>query len=132
MATRWSDAPPRALLVFDIMDGTVFTTGGGDHLAEILDIVGAVNVAEGGPLTSRISLEKVTALKPDIIVHVAPSDRFKSGAEALEFWKRATPVPAVTRSQVHVWSDDSLATHGPNLPSAIRRFGGLIQGAAER
>ena len=132
MATRWSDAPPRALLVFDIMDGTVFTTGGGDHLAEILEIVGAINVSEGGPLTSRISLEKVTALKPDIIVHVAPSDRFKSGAEALEFWKRAAPVPAVERAQVHVWPDDSLATHGPNLPSAIRRFGGLIQRAAER
>jgi len=63
---------------------------------------------------------------------VAPSDRFKTGAEALAFWKRAAPVPAVTRAQVHVWPDDSLATHGPSLPSAIRRFGGLIQGAAER
>ena len=132
MATRWSDNPPKVLLVFDIMDGTIFTTGGGDHLAEILDIVGAVNVAEGGPLTSRLSLEKVTVLAPDIIVHVAQSDRFPNADEALKHWRRVAKVPAVERGQVHVWPDDSLATHGPSLPSAIRRFVGLVQRATQR
>ncbi len=131
MATRWSDRPPKVLLVFDIMDGTIFTTGGGDHLAEILDIVGAVNVAEGGPLTSRLSLEKVEVLAPDIIVHVAQSERFPSQEAALKHWQAVAKAPAVERQQVHVWPDDSLATHGPSLPSAIRRFGGLVQRATE-
>ena len=132
MATRWANNPPKILLVFDIMDGTIFTTGGGDHLAEILDVVGAINVAEGGPLTSQLSLEKVTVLAPDIIIHVAQSARFPSSQAALEHWRRIAPVPAVKSKQVHVWPDDSLATHGPSLPSAIRRFVGLVQRATER
>ena len=132
MATRWANNPPKILLVFDIMDGTIFTTGGGDHLAEILDVVGAINVAEGGPLTSQLSLEKVTVLAPDIIIHVAQSARFPNSQTALEHWKRIAPVPAVKSEQVHVWPDDSLATHGPSLPSAIRRFAGLVQRATER
>ena len=132
MATRWSHRPPRVLLVFDIMDGTVFTSGGGDHLAEILEIVGAINVAEGGPLTARLSLEKVTVLAPEIIIHVAKSERFPDSQAALDHWKRVAPVPAVRAQQVHVWPDESLATHGPSLPSAIRRFGGLVQRATER
>jgi iron complex transport system substrate-binding protein len=131
MATRWANDPPKVLLVFDIMDGTVFTTGGGDHLAEILEVAGAVNVAQGGPITSRLSLEKVTVLAPEIIIHVAQSDRFPDSQAALEHWKRIARVPAVERQQVHVWPDDSLATHGPSLPSAIRRFVGLVQRATE-
>jgi ABC-type Fe3+-hydroxamate transport system substrate-binding protein len=129
MATRWADHPPKILLVFDVADGMVYTTGGGDHLAEILDVVGAVNIAEGGPKTSRLSMEKVTSLRPDVIIHVAKSDRFPDSAAAQHFWQRAARAPAVRNRQVHVWPDGSLATHGPALASAIRRFASLVQRA---
>jgi ABC-type hemin transport system substrate-binding protein len=129
MAVRWADHPPKILLVFDVADGMVYTTGGGDHLAEILDVVGALNVAEGGPKTSRLSMEKVVSLGPDVIVHVAQSDRFADSAAAHHFWGRVARVPAVRNRQVHVWPDNSLATHGPSLPSAIRRFVSLVQRA---
>ena len=131
MATRWDDRPPRVLLVFDVMDGIVFTTGGDDHLAEILEVVGATNVAHGGPKTSRLSLERIEALEPEAIIHVAKSDRFSDSEAARAYWTKVVKVPATTSGQVHVWPDSSLATHGPALPSAIRRFVGLVESAVK-
>lgn len=122
---------PGVLLVYEVADGYVYTTGGGDHLAEVLDAVGAKNVAAGGALTARLPLEGVEAMAPDIVLHVAPSPRFGDDAAALAYWQAAAPrLPAVGRRQVFVWPDGALATHGPGLAAAITRLSGLVAKAA--
>ena len=126
---RPGDAP-RVLLVFDVADGYVYTTGGGDHLAEILAATGAVNVAAGGPLTSRLAIEQVLRLAPDVIVHTAPSDRLPDDAAARAFWARHPTVPAVAAGRVYVWPDDRLSTHGPELAGAITRLSKLLDTGA--
>lgn len=124
-ATR--EARPGVLLVYEVADGYVYTTGGGDHLAEVLDAVGARNVAAGGALTARLPLERVEAMAPELIIHVAPSARFGDDAAALAYWQAASPtLPAVVGRHVHVWPDGTLATHGPGLAGAITRLSGLV------
>lgn len=124
-------ARPGVLLVYEVADGYVYTTGGGDHLAEVLDAVGARNVAAGGALTARLPLERVEAMAPELIVHVAPSARFGDDAAALAYWQAASPtLPAVVEKRVHVWPNGALATHGPGLAAAIARLSGLVAAAA--
>ena len=119
---------PRLLLVFDVAGGYVVTTGGGDHLAEIVAAVGAVNVAAGGPLTTRLAMEQVLRLAPDVIVHTAPTDRFPDQASALAFWSHHPSLPAARAGRVHVWPDGRLATHGPGLLAAIRGLAAFADG----
>ncbi|MEZ4269780.1 MAG: helical backbone metal receptor [Myxococcota bacterium] len=124
-------ARPGVLLVYEVADGYVYTTGGGDHLAEVLDAVGARNVAAGGALTARLPLERVEAMAPEMIVHVAPSARFGDDAAALAYWRAASPtLPAVVKKRVHVWPNGALATHGPGLAQAVARLSALVSAAA--
>ena len=122
---------PKVLLVFDVVDGYVYSTGGGDHLAEILAATGAVNVASGGPLTSRLAIERVLQLAPDVIVHTSPSDRVPDDRAAKAFWQQHATLPAVGAGRIHVWPDDRLSTHGPELAAAITRLSRLLDVAPE-
>lgn len=117
---------PRILLVFDVSDGMVYTTGGADHLGEVLQAVGAANVAQGGPKTARLSFERILQLAPDVIVHTAPTNRLPDREAALAFWQTLPSLPAVKRGAVHVWPDSSLATQGPQLAPAIGRLSRLL------
>ncbi len=123
---------PRLLFVFDIVGGDIFTTGGGDHLAEVAAVVGADNVAAGGPVTRKITVEDVLRLDPELIIHTAPSARFANSAAALAWWRDAAPkTTATVNKRVIVWSDGSLAQLGAELPQAIGRLGSVVRAAAE-
>lgn len=123
---RCREQRPRVMLVFDIADGYVFTTGGGDHLGQILAAVGLTNVAEGGPLTARLSLETVVTHRPELIIHIAPSERFPDDAAALKWWTHTQGLPAVGARRVHVWPNRELAKQGPGLAAEIRRLSQLV------
>lgn len=125
-ATSWADRRPQALVVFDVTEGMVFTTGGGDHIAELLAAVGVDNVARGGPLTTRLSLERVIALRPDLIIHVTASPDFPDDATAQAWWSRVQHIPAVSRGTVRVWPDDHLATVGPHLAETLDRLSAWV------
>ncbi|MCB9727946.1 MAG: ABC transporter substrate-binding protein [Deltaproteobacteria bacterium] len=130
-ASRPGGKEPAVLLVFDAGDGYVYTTGGGDHLAELLSAVGARNVAAGGPLTTRLPLEQLETSRPDLIIHAAPDPQFPDDAAALAWWRAVMPdLPAVHAGRVHVWPDASLATHGPGLARAVDRLSALVEAAA--
>lgn len=118
--------PVKVLLVYDVQPGAVLTTGGGDHLSELLALCGAVNVAAPGPLTARLGLEDVMARAPDVILHAAPDARFGDDAAAMAYWKAFPEVPAVKRGAVHVWPDDALARNGPHLARALERLSALL------
>ncbi len=121
---------PKVLVAFEVSDGFVFSTGGDDHVGEILDLVGATNVAAGGPRTARLSMEKVLLLAPDVIIHTAASDKLPDDAAALAWWQAHAATPAVTAGRVVVWPNNDLATHGPGLAAAIRSVARIVDGAA--
>lgn len=133
-AARAAARPPvRVLLVFDVEQGYVYTTGGGDHTAELLAAAGATNIAAGGPLTSRLALDAVLARAPDLILHVAPSPRFPDAASARAHWASLPDLPAVRAGHVHVWPDDQLAQNGPWIGGpggALDRLGDLLDRVA--
>lgn len=121
---------PRVLVAFEVSDGFVFSTGGDDHVGEILDITGADNVASGGPRTARLSMEKVLLLAPDVIIHTAASAKLPDDAAALAWWRSHADVPAVRTGRVFVWPNSNLATHGPRLGQAIRAVAKIVDQAA--
>ena len=117
------------LLVYDVQPGFVLTTGGGDHISELIALAGGVNVAAPGPLTSRLGLEEVLAKAPDLIVHVAADSRFTNDQAARDYWRSFPDLPAVRHGQVFVWPDDLLARNGPHLAAVAVRLGALVAGA---
>lgn len=122
--------PVKVLLVYDVQQGYVYTTGGGDHLSELLALCGAENVAAGGPLTTRLALDAVLARKPDLVLHVAPGQAYPDDAAARAFWASLPEVPAVKAGHVHVWPDDHLAQNGPWIGAAALRLSTLLDRVA--
>ncbi len=119
---------PKVLLVYDVQPGFVITTGGGDHLSELVAACGGVN-AISGPLTARIGLERVLEAAPDLILHVAPDQRFADSAAALRHWSTWRTVPAVARANVVVYPDDGFARNGPHLATVVPRLAAFIAAA---
>ena len=119
-------ASPRVLLVYGISAGYVYSTGGGDHIADILDAMGAVNVTDGGPVTVRIALEQVIGMDPDVILHIAPTDIFPDAANARKWWADVKGLRANTDGKILVWPDNGLATPGTGLASQIRQLAQVI------
>ncbi len=118
---------PRVLLVYGLDAGYVYTSGGGDHVMELLALVGAENAAHGGPVTKRLSLSQTVALAPDLILHVSPDGRFPTQATVRAFWGRLTSIPAVKQGRIFLWTDNSLARRGAHLPETIARLSAVIR-----
>lgn len=120
--------PVKTLIVYDLQPGFVTTTGGGDHIAELAALLGADNIARG-PVTLRLGLERVLEAAPELILHVAPDQRFPDSAAALAHWSAWPSLPAVARRQVIVYPDDALARNGPHLAAVVPRLAALIDAA---
>jgi ABC-type Fe3+-hydroxamate transport system substrate-binding protein len=125
-----SRRPVKVLLVYDVQQGYVYTTGGGDHLGALLDLCGARNIAQGGPLTTRLALDAVLARGPELILHVAPGEAYPDDAAARAYWKSLPEVPAVRAGHVYVWPDDHLAQNGPWIGAAALQLSDLLDRVA--
>ena len=119
---------PRILLVYGADAGYVYTSGGGDHVTELVEVVGAKNAARGGPVTKRVSLSQAVALAPEIILHVAPDARFPTETKAKAFWRHLKSIPAVRHDRVYLWPDNSLARRGAALPKTVSNLSMLVGG----
>ena len=123
---RPSDAQVvKVLLVYDVQPGFVITTGGGDHLSELVLALAGKNLIDG-PVTARIGLERVLEGAPDLILHVAPDVHFPDSASAMKHWATWPELPAVKRGQVVVYPDDGFARNGPHLATVVPRLGAII------
>jgi len=116
------------LLVYDVQPGFVITTGGGDHLSELVALLGGKNLIVG-PVTARVGLERVLEGAPDLILHVAPDTRFPASAAASRYWSGWPGLPAVARGQVVVYPDDGLARNGPHLAQVVPRLAAILVAA---
>jgi len=108
----------RFLLVYGLEPGFVITTGGGDHISELLTALGGVNAVSGG-VTTRLGLERVLELNPEVIVHAAPSPSFPDSKAALAHWATWRGLDAVASGRVFVFPRDTLARNGPQLTRDI-------------
>jgi iron complex transport system substrate-binding protein len=123
-------APVQVLFVYDVQPGFVFTTGGGDHISELVTRLGAVNVADG-PVTIRLGLERVLAAGPELILHVAPDQRFPTSAAAFAYWSSWPELPATRARQVVVFPDDRLARNGPHLAGVVPTLAAIVAAARQ-
>lgn len=118
----------RVLVVYGRSGGSFYSTGGGDHIADILAAFKATNIAAGGPVSVRLSMERILHLAPDTILHVVKDPEMPTQEAALAYWRKAAPtLPAVKLGRIIVWSDGSLALNGPNIVPAITELGRRLQ-----
>ena len=113
-----SGPPVRVLVVYGQEPGFVITTGGGDHVSELIAALGGVNVVEG-PVTVRLGLDRVLSLDPEVIVHASPSATMKDSASALAWWSSLPTLSAVKARRVHVFPRDSLGLNSPRLADDV-------------
>ena len=66
---------------------------------------------------------------PELILHVAPDQRFPDAAAALAHWSAWPGLPAVAHRQVIVWPDDALARNGPHLAAVVPLLSAIISAA---
>jgi ABC-type Fe3+-hydroxamate transport system substrate-binding protein len=124
--------PVKVLLVYGLEPGAIITTGGGDHISALITALGGTDVGRTDDLrvTTRLGLERVLALAPDLILHAAPDDLLPDSAAALAHWSRWPSLPAVARAQVVVYPSDALARNGPHLAREIGPLSELLARAA--
>jgi len=120
---------PSYALIYGTEPGFVYTTGGGDHISELLDLTGATNALSSYPRTARIGLERVLEARPELILYVAPSEEIPDAGAAVASWARWAEVPAVKNGAVRVWPDDRLARNGTHLAGLIPDLCALVRTA---
>lgn len=118
-------AAPRVLLVYALEPGFVITTGGGDHVSELVAALGAANAAQG-PVTARLGLERVLELDPDVILHVAPTAELPDTRAALAHWSHWQTLRAVATRRVFVFPRDTLARNAPQLAEDVPALSDLL------
>jgi ABC-type Fe3+-hydroxamate transport system substrate-binding protein len=116
---------PRVLLVYALEPGFIVTTGGGDHVSELIAALGAINAVEG-PVTARLGLERVLELDPDLILHVAPTPELPDSRAALGHWSRWPTLRAVAGRRVFVFPRDTLAKNSPQLANDVPLLSDLL------
>ena len=123
--------PPRVLFV--VQTSPVYTTGRGSYLHELLEIVGADNVA--GDIDSAwptLSMEGVLARAPDVVLDASAGVDASPDARraAADLWKRYPTLPAVAAGRVHALGAESeaLFRSGPRLLQAIALLERLVHG----
>jgi ABC-type Fe3+-hydroxamate transport system substrate-binding protein len=123
---------PSWLVVYGVDGAHVYSTGGGDHIADLLAATSAPNALEGHARSARVGLEAVLAARPDVILHVAPTADLPDSAAARRWWATWEAIPAVRRGAVFVWPDDRLARNGPHLAELVDMLCDMLRlGAAE-
>ncbi len=124
--------PVKVLLVYGVEPGAVISTGGGDHISELLEALGAelVTLTTDRSVTLRLGLDRVLSLAPELILHAAPDATLPESA-ARAHWARWPAIPAVARGQIQVYPDDDLARNGPHLARTIPKLVAFLQAARE-
>jgi ABC-type Fe3+-hydroxamate transport system substrate-binding protein len=121
-AARRSGPAPRVLVV--VQRRPMYTAGAGSFVHELLEAVGAENVA--GDLAAAwpvIAEESVVARAPTVILDssAGETDTAEGRAALLASWARFDTLPAVRDGRVHILGPEGqpLFRAGPRLPEAL-------------
>ncbi|MCC7538059.1 MAG: ABC transporter substrate-binding protein [Deltaproteobacteria bacterium] len=107
---------PRTLLVYGYRP--IVVAGPGGFADELLRAAGADNVVRDGSAYPTISLERVEALAPEVIVEA----RFSAHEDSLTTpeWHRLPTIPAVRDGRLVVLRDERLIRPGPRVIEGVR------------
>jgi iron complex transport system substrate-binding protein len=98
---------PRVLLLFE--KKPISAAGAGSFPDEMLALAGGTNVLEGGAAYATVSLEKVLALDPDVILDA------EMGSAAVPFDETWKGVRAVREGRVIRLADETVLRPGPRV-----------------
>lgn len=104
------------------MEGLI-TAGHGTFLDELIRLAGGVNVAGGESVRyPRYSMEKVIALKPEVILVIAMDGE----AVPERFWKKWREIPAVRFNRIHFLDADRTTRPSPRIVDGLEEMFLLI------
>ncbi|MCH2186172.1 helical backbone metal receptor [Myxococcota bacterium] len=113
---------PRVLIV--LQRDPVFVVGGGSFLDEMLEAVGAENVAgDFEDPYPRVGVEWVVAQSPEFLLDLSPDPE-----GALSYWSRWPSLQAVSDRRVVTMDSALISMPGPHLDQTIERLAGLLYG----
>jgi iron complex transport system substrate-binding protein len=97
--------------------------GTGTFLDEILTIAGGENAAAGeGPGYPGVDREKISALKPEVVLHLLPDKPARVVEDAKRFWSSLPDVPAVKNGRVYVLTEASVMHPGLRVGDVAALF----------
>ena len=113
---------PRVLIV--LQRDPVFVVGGGSFLDEMLEAVGAENVAgDFSDPYPRVGVEWVVAQSPEVLLDLSPD-----ADGALSYWSRWPSLQAVSDQRVVALDSALISMPGPHLDQTIERLARLLYG----
>ena len=113
---------PRVLIV--LQRDPVFVVGGGSFLDEMLEAVGAENVAGNfSDPYPRVGVEWVVAQSPEVLLDLSPD-----ADGALAYWSRWPSLRAVADQRVLAFDSSLISMPGPDLDRTIERLADLLYG----
>jgi iron complex transport system substrate-binding protein len=104
---------PRVLLVFN--QNPMSVAGPGTFPDEMLRHAGGINAVSDGNGYPTLSIERVMALAPDVIVEAWMG----AGERTASDWGRYTTIPAVAHGRVIAVEDERLLRPGPRLVEGV-------------
>ncbi len=117
-------AGPGRTVLWVVGDAPVVAAGRNTFLGDLLGVVGAVNVMEGGTAWPRPSSEELLVHDPDLILWSAPGSSVTSRRPP---W---SALPAVREGRVVVLPPDRWLKAGPDVVGLAEDLARIIHGAA--
>lgn len=106
-------ARPGVLVV--LQRDPVYVVGGGNFIQEMLEDLGARNLAAGyAESYPRVAAEWVVAQAPDVLIDLSPSE-----TDPRAHWSRWPSIPAVARGRVVALDAELVSMPGPDLDRAL-------------
>jgi len=117
---------PRTLLTIGRRPGSlssIYTTGRGSFLGEILEIAGGANIfADLGASYAEVSKEAICRRAPEVIIETVPGavpDASLASA-VLRDWETLGDIPAVATGRIYVVTNAVIQIPGPRVAKAAR------------
>jgi ABC-type Fe3+-hydroxamate transport system substrate-binding protein len=104
----------------------VFVVGSGSFIAEMIETVGARNLAaEFDDPYPRVAEEWVVARAPEVLIDLSPE-----AADPQTYWSRWPSIPAVAQGRVLRLEAEMISLPGPYLDRALAALAASIHGEA--
>lgn len=118
---RLAQVPPRRILLV-VSRQPLIVAGTGTLQDELITLARGVNIgAEGGSGWPHLSLERVVAAAPEVIVDATMGDDAVEPA-ARAFWAKLATLPAVRAGRVSVYAGGELLRPGPRIGIALEQL----------
>jgi ABC-type Fe3+-hydroxamate transport system substrate-binding protein len=118
-------ARPGVLVV--LQRDPVYVVGGGNFIQEMLEDLGARNLAAGYDESyPRVAAEWVVAEAPDVLIDLSPSE-----SDPQAHWSRWPSIPAVARGRVVALDAELISMPGPDLDRALEALEASLYGDAD-